>query len=238
LVNPLQEIDLWYRRRQIAIWGRLPAFWVPLSALAVSWFDERLVQRELLGPVVTNDFSDRSQGIGFGIGAGYLFQTSIPNILVGASASLDVLKLDTLHTIPGGFFLGQNTGVIGALKAQAGVVAAPNVLVYGEVGPAFINIDQKLNFVGPVTAVNRTVPGVDFGAGIAFQPAGLQVAGIPLAVFTQINYIILRAETYDNPGSPLFRYRNNTDITRVGFGVRLPIGGGSQIKRAEQRGAR
>lgn len=68
-----------------------------------------LAQQERFGMTnaVTNEFSDRSQAMGFGFGAGYLFQTGIPNILVGGSASFDVLNQDTLHTFPGafGFFL-------------------------------------------------------------------------------------------------------------------------------------
>jgi opacity protein-like surface antigen len=180
-------------------------------------------ERFKMNNAVTNDFSDSGQAMGFGFSAGYLFQTGIPNIVVGASASLDVLNQDVNHNLASGFFLGQTTGVIGAVKAQLGVVAAPYLLIYGEAGPAFGSITQKLNFTGPVTAVSETAIGVNFGLGAAFQAPDWQVAGHPVAIFGQINRIILPGTTFDNPASPGFIYRNQTDITEVKAGIRIPI---------------
>jgi opacity protein-like surface antigen len=107
-------------------------------------------ERFKMNNMVTNDFSDSGQALGFGFSAGYLFPTGNPNILAGISASLDVLNQDTNHTFFGGFFLGQTTGVSGSVNGQLGFVAAPNVLIYLEAGPSFTNITQKLNFSGPV----------------------------------------------------------------------------------------
>ncbi len=173
--------------------------------------------------VVTNRFSDSSQAIGFGFSGGYLIAPWSTNILVGASASLGVLNQDTSHTFPGGFFLGQTSGVIGSLNAQLGFVGAPGFLIYGEAGPAFAKLDQKLNFSGPVTSVDKWATGVNVGIGAAYQPPDWQVAGHPVAIFGQINRIILTDTTFDNPGSPGFTYRNHNDITEVKLGVRIPL---------------
>ena len=45
-----------------------------------------------------------------------------------------------------------------------------------------VNVDQKLNFSGPVTSVNQNVTGANVGVGFVFQPANWQIAGIPVAV--------------------------------------------------------
>jgi opacity protein-like surface antigen len=177
---------------------------------------------------VTNSFSDSSQAIGFGFSGGYLFQTGIPNIVVGASAYLDILNEVVNRNFANGFFIGQTTGVIGGVNAQLGVVAAPHLLFYGEAGPAFATLDQNLNFSGPVTSVSRTGIGVNLGLGAAFQP-DWQVAGHPVAFSTQINRIILPDTTFDNAGSPGFIYRNHTDITEVKLGVRIPIFAGPSM---------
>ena len=65
-------------------------------------------ERFKMNNMVTNDFSDSSQAIGFGASAGYLLAPWNNSILVGGSASLDVLNQDTIHTFPGGFFLGKS----------------------------------------------------------------------------------------------------------------------------------
>jgi hypothetical protein len=173
---------------------------------------------------VTNRFSDSSNAVGGGFDVGFLFSPWNNNILVGPSASIDILRQDTNHTFPPSpFFLGQTINAIGTLNGQIGVVARPGLFLYGELGLAVVNVDQKLNFSGPVTSVNQTVPGVNFGIGFAFQPANWQVAGIPVAVFGQYNHIILQDATFDNPGSTGFKYRNQNDIDLIKIGIRALI---------------
>lgn len=170
---------------------------------------------------VTNQFSDSSNALGGGIVGGFLFSPWNNNILVGPFASVDFLNQSTNRTLPGGFFLGQTTNVIGTVGGQIGVVARPGLFVYGELGLALVNLDQNLNFSGPVTSVNQTVPGVNLGIGAAFQPFNWQVAGNPVAVFAQYNHIVLQDATFDNPGSPFFRYRNHNDIDQLKIGLKL-----------------
>jgi hypothetical protein len=171
--------------------------------------------------VITNDFSDSSSAMGGGFVAGYLFAPWNNNFLVGLFGSVDFLNQNTNRTFPGGFFLGQNTNVIGTVGPQLGVAVTPEVLFFGEVGPAFVKLDQKLNFSGPVTSVSQTVTGVNIGVGVAVQPANWQVGGIPIAITVGYNHIFLPATTFDNPGSPLFLYSNQSDINQFKVGVRL-----------------
>jgi opacity protein-like surface antigen len=171
---------------------------------------------------VTNRFSDKSNAVGGGFNAGFLFSPWNSNILVGPSASVDFLNQDTNHTFPGNFFLGQTINIIGTVNGQIGVAATPGLFVYGELGLAFANLDHKLNFSGPVTSVNQTVPGVNLGIGAAFQPHW-EFAGHPVALFAQYNHVILQNATFDNPGSLGFTYRNQNDFDVFKIGLRLHI---------------
>jgi opacity protein-like surface antigen len=173
--------------------------------------------------VVTNDFSDSSSGIGGGFEAGYLFAPWNNRIVVGPFASVEFPNQTTNHTFPGGFFLGQTTNVIGTVGAQVGVIAAPGVMFYGELGVAFAGLDQKLNFSGPVTSASQTVTGANLGIGVAFQPTNWQVGRIPVAVAVQYNRIILPSATFDNAGSPGFAYRNDNATNKFLVGLRFNI---------------
>lgn len=174
---------------------------------------------------VTNRFSDSSNVVGGGFGTGFLVPLGNSPILIGPSASIEFLRQDTFHTFPGNFFIGQTINGIGTLNAQIGVVANPGLLFFGEVGLGVANVDQKLNFGGPVTTVNRNVTGLNVGLGATYQPPNWQIGGNPVAIFTQINRIILPAATFENPGSPGFTYRNDVDVTmiEVGFRIQLPV---------------
>jgi opacity protein-like surface antigen len=172
---------------------------------------------------VTNRFSDSSSAVGGGFNAGFLFSPWNNNILVGPSASVDFLRQDTNHNFPGNVFLGQTTNVIGTVNGQIGVAARPGLFVYGELGLAFANLDHRLNFSGPVTSVNQTVPGLNLGIGAAFQPPDWQIAGNPVAVFAQYNHIYLQDATFNNPGSPGFTYLNQNGIDEFKFGVQIIV---------------
>jgi outer membrane immunogenic protein len=169
---------------------------------------------------ITNDFSDSSSAIGGGFEAGYLFPLWNNSFLVGLFGSVDFPNQSTNHTFGGGF-LGQDTNVIGTIGPQIAFAVTPGVLFYGQAGVAVADVDQKLNFSGPVTSVNKTVTGASLGVGFAFQPTNLQVAGIPVSITAQYNRIFLPRTTFDNPGSPLFLYSNQSDIDQFKIGVRI-----------------
>ena len=176
--------------------------------------------------VINNRFSDSSQAMGFGLNAGFLTSPWNNNILIGPSASIDIMKQDTIHDFPPGpSFLGQTINAIGTLNGQIGVVAQPGFFIFGELGAAFVNLDQKLNFSGPVTSVNQTVTGLNLGFGATYQPPGWQIAGNPVSLVGQFNHIILPGAIFDNPGSPGFIYRNDNEINEFKFGVRVQFGG-------------
>jgi hypothetical protein len=91
---------------------------------------------------------------------------------------------------------------------------------------AVADVDHKLNFSGPVTLVNKTVTGASLGLGVAFRPTNWQIAGIPVAITAQYNHIFLPGTTFDNPGSPLFLYSNQSDIDQFKIGVRVEFNAG------------
>jgi hypothetical protein len=184
-------------------------------------------QTEIFKPanVVTNQFSDSSDSAGGYIGASYLFALRDTPIRAGPFLSVDVLNQDTNHTFPPGpFFLGQTINAIATVGGQIGIVATPNLFVYGEVGAAFVSVTQKLNFLGPVTTADNTVTGLNLGIGATFQPPGWQVAGNPMAVFFQFNKLILPVTTFNNPGTTNFAYDNRNDINKFEAGFRVYFG--------------
>jgi hypothetical protein len=174
--------------------------------------------------VVTNRFSDTSNALGGGFNAGLLFSPWNNNILIGTSASIDFWHQDTNHTFPPGpFFIGQTINLTATGNVQIGTLLGPNVLLYGEVGGAVVNVDHRLNFSGPVTSVNQTVPGVNVGVGAAIQPANWQVAGIPVSMFVQYNRIFAQDAVFKNPGSNGFIYLNLNDLDQFKVGLRVNI---------------
>ena len=175
---------------------------------------------------VTNDFSDSSSAIGGGFEAGYLFPLWNKSVLVGLFGSVDFPNQSTNRTFANGFFLGQNTNVIGIVGPQVAFAVTPEVLFYGQAGVAVADVDHKLNFSGPVTLVNKTVTGASLGLGVAFRPTNWQIAGIPVAITAQYNHIFLPRTTFDNPGSPLFLYSNQSDIDQFKIGVRVEFNAG------------
>jgi hypothetical protein len=171
--------------------------------------------------VVTTRVLDSSNALGGNVNMGVLFSPWPNNIRIGASASVDFLNHDTIHSFPPGpSFLGQGINRIWTLNGQIGVVAKPGVFFSAEVGPAFVNVTQKLNFLGPETSVDQTITGLNVGVGVAFQPPDWQFAGNQVALVAQYNHIFLPVATFNNPGSPLFSYRNQNDIDQFKLGVR------------------
>jgi opacity protein-like surface antigen len=170
--------------------------------------------------VVTNEFSDSSNVLRGGFGAGYLVPLG-KNFLIGPTFSVDFLNQDTNHNFPGGFFLGQTINTIVTVGGQAGFVPLPNLFVYGEVGAAFVSVTQKLNFLGPVTTADNTVTGLNLGIGAAFQPINWQIAGNPVTMFVQYNDIILPDADFNNAGNSSFIYRNRNDFHKINVGFRV-----------------
>jgi opacity protein-like surface antigen len=174
--------------------------------------------------VVTNRFWDSSNALGGNVNMGVLFSPWPNNIRIGASGSVDFLNHDTIHSFPpGSSFLGQGINHIWTLNGQVGVVAKPGVFLFTEVGPAFVNVTQKLNFLGPVTSVDQTVTGLNVGVGAAFQPHW-EFAGHPVALVFQYNHFFLPVATFNNPGSQGFTYDNRNNINKVTGGFRLEFG--------------
>jgi hypothetical protein len=95
------------------------------------------------------------------------------------------------------------------------------LFIFGEVGWAGVNLDQKLNFIGPVTTVSQNVSGLNVGVGVAFQPANWQIAGNPLSLVVQYNRVILPVATSNNPGSPGFTYDNRNIMDKLAAGIRV-----------------
>jgi hypothetical protein len=140
----------------------------------------------------------------------------VPNspMLVGPQVSFDYLNLATNHPFGGGSFLGNTINSITSVGITAGVNATPQTFVYASVGPSWIDRTQKLNFLGPTTAVDSSAPGATVGVGVQFRPSGWSV---PL--FFEVDETFVTKTSVSNPGSQGFLYLNSSDVTTVKGGV-------------------
>jgi hypothetical protein len=108
---------------------------------------------------------------------------------------------------------------------QVGFVPRPDVLFYTQVGPAFFNVTQRLNFSGPVTSVDQTVTGLNVGVGAAFQLPDWQFAGNQVALVLQYNHFFVPVATFNNPGSSGFIYDNRNYMDKALMELRIQFGG-------------
>jgi opacity protein-like surface antigen len=141
--------------------------------------------------------------------------------VVGAFVRYDagVGDQNNVVTFPNGSFYGTETNGTATLGAKFGV--AVNPLFYGLAGVSFMNQNLKINFGGPVTNVNTTVPGFTFGFGIEEKLAFLS---LPVSVFVEYQHTIWQNATLNQPAaSPLFNYtfRRDDDTVKVGLNFYL-----------------
>src|SRR5439155_10466602 len=74
----------------------------------------------------------------------------------------------------------------------------------------------NINFFGtPQSSDSQTLWGVTFGFGGMYHPYNWNVAGMPVALFGQINFTDWQNGNYVNPlGSPFFTYKpERRDVT-------------------------
>lgn len=171
---------------------------------------------------VTNQFTDSGDPLGGGIVAGYNFRPWNYSIVVGPFVSFDWLDQTINHTFPAGTFLGTTTNWIGTAGLKAGVVPTPGIFLYGLVGVSWLNKDMNINFGGPVTSRNTTVPGFPLGLGGEFQPSFLQRFGRPVSLFVQYQHTWWQDAHLNNPtASPSFNYTFRREDHTIKFGVNV-----------------
>jgi hypothetical protein len=167
---------------------------------------------------VTNDFKDSNQAPGVGFNARYLVPVGNNGIQMGGYASFDYLNQATNRTFGGASFLGNTINSMTNAGITVGVEATPQIFIYTNFGPSWIDRNQKLNFLGRTTAVDSSAPGVTVGGGVDFLPPGWSV---PITV--EIDHTFVQQKTVINPDSPGFGYGNDSGVTTARVGIRVPL---------------
>jgi opacity protein-like surface antigen len=193
--------------------------------LAKNTGDQEIIETLDATGAVTNRLQDRNDPLGFGVVAGYNFVPWHNRVFVGPFASLDYLRQTINRNFAGGSFIGSTTNWVGNLGIKSGVAIQPGMSVYGLAGLGVLNEDLNINFGGPVTASNKTIPGFMLGAGGEWQPALLQRWGRPVSLFIQYQHTWWADAKLNAPiSSPLFNYNFRRADDTIRFGVNFYFG--------------
>jgi hypothetical protein len=169
--------------------------------------------------VVTNEFKDSSKGPGVGFDARYQFPVG-NGVQAGLKGSFDYLNQATNHAFASGIFLGNTINSITNVSVTVGVEVTPQVFLFTNFGPSWIDRNQKLNFLSRTTAVDSSAAGVTVGGGVDVRPPDWSV---PITV--GIDHTFVQQKSVTNPDSPGFTYGNNSSVTTARVGVRVPLHG-------------
>ena len=169
---------------------------------------------------VTNRFDDSGDPLGAGIVVGHNFAIGNGRFAIGPFMSADWLRQTINHNFAGGTFIGTTTNWMLTTGVKAGVMAAPNVFVYGLGGVSWLNENLNINFGGPVTSGNTIVPGITLGLGGEMRPTFLQQLGRPVSLFLQYQHTWWDDAHLNQPAaSPFFNYAFARQDDTVKFGV-------------------
>jgi hypothetical protein len=186
------------------------------------------IERLAATGLVTFESTDSGDPVGVGIVVGYTFAPGIGNILVSPFAAFDLLRQTIDHRFAGGTFFGTTTHWIGTAGVKAGVMTQWGLFAYGLAGASVLNKDLNINFGGPITSVNTTVPGATLGLGGEIRPGFLQGLGRPISVFAQYQHTWWQDAHLNQPvASPFFNYTFQREDNTLRFGFNVYLGGPS-----------
>lgn len=168
----------------------------------------------------TNAFDDSGSGAAGGFNAGYNWVMA-NRWLIGVMVEANALADRVRHVFAGGTYLGSTMDFSASAQLRAGVLAAPNVLLYAQAGPAVASQKQEINFGGPITEQSKFTGGAVAGVGA-------EVA-LPTSAFRSSLFVDYQHSWWNRTGvnapaaSPLFNYswKRDSDAVSAGFRLRL-----------------
>ena len=173
----------------------------------------------------TNAFNDSGSGFGGGFNIGYNWQPWGNSVVVGVAIDANILSDSVKHSFVGGTSIASTITFDASAMARAGVLATPNLLLFGQTGFSVANQNLKINFGGPVTNENQLTPGFSLGAGAEWQmPTSLFPSLGPTSLFVDYAHTWWRNARLNMPvASPLFKYTwmRQSDAAKVGVRVRF-----------------
>jgi hypothetical protein len=187
---------------------------------------QEIVESLAANGTVTNQLRNRKSTLGAGVTGGYNFVPWNNNVRVGPFVSFALLDQTINRTFAGGSFIGSTTNWIAAMGVKAGIVNQGGVFVYGLAALSLLNQDLNINFGGPVTSENKTLPGLTVGVGGEYRPLFLQQWGRPVSLFAQYQHSWWEDAKLQQPAaSPAFNYRYKRQDDVFKFGVNVYFGG-------------
>ncbi|MEJ0024392.1 MAG: hypothetical protein WDN01_00060 [Rhizomicrobium sp.] len=174
----------------------------------------------------TNGFDDSGSGFGGGVNVGYDWQVGT-NIVVGVVLDADIVGGVVNHHFAGGNFIGSDVDFTGSALIRGGLLATPDLLIYGETGVSLADESIKIDFGGPRTDESTITPGFSLGGGAEWMLPNpiLPEFGSSSSVFVDYEHTWWSGSRLNTPAaSPLFDYtwlpRSNT----VTIGLRVQFG--------------
>ena len=205
-----------------------PSFVGPFGGVQVvgSWSGVRTNEYFAAPPGIrTNAFRDSGQGFGVGINWGYNWQPWGNNVVAGIVFDANLLNDEVRRKFAGGTFIRSTVNFTASAQVRAGVLATPNLLLYGQTGLSVANQQLKINFGGPVTNESQFTPGFSLGGGAEWQLPRPLFPGLgPTSLFIDYRHTWWNTAMLKMPAaSPLFNYdwRRQSDALMLGMRVRF-----------------
>jgi len=173
---------------------------------------------------LTDQFDLVKDPLGGGFDAGFYVSSAGGAFRYGPFVSVDFSNLTINQTFTNGSYLGTTSRWYATAGAKAGFVMSSGPFIYALAGVGAHNMDMHINFGGPISSQNATVPGGVLGAGVEFQPTMLQKFALPVSLYLQYQHAWWAAAQFNAPpASPLFNYsfRRDDDAVLLGFHVQL-----------------
>jgi hypothetical protein len=123
--------------------------------------------------------------------------------------------------------LGARLGVPLVLVADL-PVGMPRIIYNrrGLAGVSFLNETLTVNFIPVSSSTTTTVPSTTLGLGAAFQPAWLQVFGMPTSLSLEWQHTWWQTANFNTPASsPAFNCAYKREDDKIKLGLNVYFGG-------------
>ena len=184
-----------------------------------------ITERFALTGVQTNAFGDSSTRAGGGISVGYntvVQDRYLFGVLVDVSAPDAVVS----HPFPPSpFFISSTQNVTVDILGRAGILAAPNLLIYGQAGAVVANNRLQISFGGVPTDESRTTVAAAIGGGaeikLPWMASGGMVFGSPSLFIDYLHGFQSNAKLNQPDASSLFNYDFDRETNTFKVGLRF-----------------
>lgn len=172
----------------------------------------------------TNHFDDSGSGFGGGINFGHNWQPWSNNVFVGVVFDVNFLNDMVQHNFAGGNYIGSVVNLTASAQVRGGVLATPNLLLYGQTGLSIANQQLKIDFGGPETNESKITPGYTLGGGAEWRLSTNLIPrfGRSTSLFLDYRHTWWNTATLTMPAaSPFFNYTWKRESDQILLGARF-----------------